>query len=91
MASMSKFDVIDPISFPGVGKYGSACQFWYREPSVKNQWERDRKPNVVIFLVWFALIASGLVVLAWGRKSCLKLALKSYILYSWFKQHKLLC
>ena len=91
MASMSTFHVSCPISFPGIGEYGFGFKFWYGKPSVKNQWERDRRLNFVIFVVWFALIIGGLVLLAWGRKSCLKLALKSDLLRSWFKQQRKIC
>ena len=36
--------------------------------------ERDRRPNVVVFVVWSALIDNWWVVVAWGgRKYCLGL------------------
>ena len=32
---------------------------------------RSRRPNVVVFVVWSALIVGKLVGVAWGRKSYL--------------------
>ena len=37
----------------------------------KNHGEKNRRPNVVVFAVWSALIVSGWVVVGWGRKSYL--------------------
>ena len=36
-----------------------AFQLWCSELSVKNQKGSDRKPNLIIFLVWRALILGG--------------------------------
>ena len=32
---------------------------------------KNRRPNVVVFAVWSALIVGGWVVVGWGRKSYL--------------------
>ena len=48
-----------------------AFQFWWCELSLKNQWGRDRSSNFIIYVVCSALIASGWVVVAWSKKSCL--------------------
>ena len=38
---------------------------------LKKQWTRDRKSNVVVFVVRSALFDNRWVVVAWGRKSYL--------------------
>ena len=40
---------------------------------LKNNGGGDKRPNFVIFVVWSALNVDGLVVVGWGRKSCLGL------------------
>ena len=37
----------------------------------KNHGGKNRRPNVVVFAVWSALIVGGWVVVGWGRKSYL--------------------
>ena len=37
----------------------------------------DKRPDLDIFVVWSALIVGGWVVLAWGRRSCLRQAVIS--------------
>ena len=39
------------------------------ELSLKNYWRRGRRPNLVIFVDWSALIAGGWVVMAWSKNS----------------------
>ena len=38
---------------------------------LKKQLGRDRRPNIVAFVVWSPLFVSGWVVVAWARKSYL--------------------
>ena len=56
-------------SFPTRTEYDLLFDGCYSESSVK-KWVRDRRPNVVVFVVWSALIVDGWVVVAWGRKPC---------------------
>ena len=70
MVGKSESQSSGQISFPRRAKYELVFQFWYCEPSVKNQcWEggrrgggreRDRRPNFVFFVVWSALIVTWL-------------------------------
>ena len=48
MVSISEFKSRSLRSFLGRGEYEFACQFWYCEPSVKNQWGRDRRLNYIL-------------------------------------------
>ena len=41
MVSKSELKSIGPRSFPGRGEYEFTFQFWYYEPSLKNQRETD--------------------------------------------------
>ena len=70
MVGKSESQSSGQISFSRRGKYELVFQFWYCEPSVKNQcWEggrrgggreKDRRPNFVFFVVWSALIVTWL-------------------------------
>ena len=53
----------------------------YSESSTKIQWWRERRPNVVVFVVWSTLNADGWVVVALRRQSYLGLA---EILCTWY-------
>ena len=53
MVSKSELKSIGPRSFPGRGEYEFTFQFWYYEPSLKNQ-SGDR--------FWSALIVDGRLV-----------------------------
>ena len=39
--------------------------------SLKNHWGRSRKSNVIVFVVWSALITGRWVVVTWSKKACL--------------------
>ena len=43
-------------------------------PLLKTKGRRDRRFNVVIFMVWSALIVGRWLVVAWGEKYCFALA-----------------
>ena len=64
MVSASEYDPGGLRSSDRNTEYKFAFQFGYCELSLKNQWGRDKKSNFVIFLV----------MVAWGRMPCLKLA-----------------
>ena len=49
----------NPGSFVGRTKYVFAFQFWHSRLSVQNQWRRNRRLNLIIFVVWSALIVCG--------------------------------
>ena len=50
----------------------------------KGKWrKRQRRPNIVIFVVWGALNVDCWVVVGWGRESCLGPA-KISSLCTWF-------
>ena len=50
-------------------------------PLLKTILRRDRKFNFVIFVVWSSLIVDRLLVVAWGEKSCFRLAEISSLMF----------
>ena len=59
-------------------------------PLLKTKGRRDRRFNVVIFMVWSALIVGRWLVVAWGEKYCFGLAeISSLVLLVLFKDETL--
>ena len=71
MLNKSDINTVGSRSFPGKGKHAFTFRFWHCEPFVKDQWGRNRGPNLVIFVFCSTLIIGGCVLVAWSRKYCL--------------------
>ena len=59
MVNELEFQFSDPSSFPGSGGNNLLFDVDMVNLPLKKEWRRDRRPNVIAFVVWSALIVGG--------------------------------
>ena len=56
MVNELEFQFRDPSSFPGWGGNNLLFDVDIVNLPLKKEWRRDRRPNVIVFVVWSALV-----------------------------------
>ena len=59
MVNELEFQFSDPSSFPGSGGNNLLFDVDIVNLPLKKEWRRDRRPNVIAFVVWSALVVGG--------------------------------